>query len=214
MEMIYIKKGQDAEWTAIAEVMCTHCKSNIEDQGIVMEIHNTRNPKHHQFIGFFFFHNECVKEHRNYTFAGSNGRQVQTKPLKVLPFEPEDLEYNYEVYIPKHLPLQYASNNATVFEPHLLPKSEQEDKDMTRLAGRETWEGATIGNTDYALLEEKESELNEDDSLKLLQDIKNYTEQALIEEQERGFIDYNPHTSDLTIEEDEKRQAEESNNGN
>ena len=210
MEMLYINKKDDAEWTTIGEIHCTHCKDLIEQRGICIEVEDLRRPKHHQFGGYFFFHYECVKEHKNYTFAGINSRQVQTKPLKVLAQEPRDFLHNYDAYIPKGVPIQYMKNNATVFEPHLLPDSQGRDNDRTILANRESFESASIGEDTHALLEEKDRSVdNEGEALKLLQEIRDFSEKARLEEQERGYIEYNPQESNLTIEEDERRQQNE-----
>lgn len=201
--MMYITKEKQPSYYIEEGEQCKHCNKELQRQGFFVSLWERK-----QFKETFIFCTNCIKEHKQYTLQGIPNREVTIGIVSTA----IEVSQDWELYVPMPLDYTYGNSGISVYDINKMPPSQEQDKDMTRLAGRESFEGATIGHIDTAMLEQKDKSINDDDeALKLLHEIRDFSSKARIEEQDRGYIEYNPQESNATIEDDERRQDEEGN---
>lgn len=225
-EILFKTTTGDALWYIIGNKLCEHCKGVIEESGVCINVYREQRVRRKPALednsskniklvtGFenqLFFHTTpCLREHRRYTLVDITSIKVEILPVSIVDQQPQ----NTVPHIPRKPSFQLSSNkDVTVFDIHSPEMASENTVDNTVYADTQNIEGASVGvlsEKEKALLEDYYKERGEGEvTSPTINEIRTHAKSVSIEQEERGFIDYNPQTSDLTIEEDERRQQDE-----
>lgn len=163
-----IRQGKNATFMLEGEHNCSLCQKIIEETNAMIVTVFSGKPSESTF---YISHVKCGKK-KSQNIIGN----VEVK----LTLINMDIPKNAEL-VPLRPPRLHSSSDLSTWEAATSfgDKKMKSDtstgyqiNDKTVYAGRESWEGASIGSPDLKLLEEKDKELSEEEGIKLIEDLK------------------------------------------
>lgn len=163
---LYVSTKENALWFAVGNYHCVKCKEPINSCVASIKWEQKKE------TDILLFCHHCIKyrDKNPYNHFEKKGVLLSLLPVLIK----EERPRNVRVWVP--FPPEFTYGRLNLFEaadPRFDNKmnsdtSAYQIEDKTVYAGRESWEGASIGVVDKSLLEEKDRSIRSDDDAFLL----------------------------------------------